>query len=821
LAQQFVANVAVSAANFAIDKPYDYLVPPEYTQIVAGMRVMVPFGRGNHIKEGIVLAVRVEEVARPLKSITAILDEGPVLDADSIQLALWMHDRYFCTVYDAVKAMLPTGLWFALQEEYQAVKSKEEAYAAAGGSAIAIQVLDLLFAQGGRASFKTIRMAFGNASLSQVLHKLVQAGVLTIHANSSRNIKDRTVGVLRLSHPAEEALQKAEARKKRAPAQYTVVQFLSRVPEATVREVHYFTGASMNTLTGMAKSGILTLEHRECFRRPDYGPQTEAVPVALNQAQASVFDGLRALCHSNTAAAALLYGVTGSGKTLVYLKLLQDTVARGKSAMLLVPEIALTPQLLQIVSTYFGSRIAVLHSSLRPSERYDEWKRIRAGDADVVVGTRSAVFAPLRNLGLIIMDEEQEYTYQSDQTPKYHTREIAKFRCVRAGALLLLGSATPSVESYYHAKRGTYHLFHLPLRYNEAQLPQVFIADMKQELRQGNGGTIGSVLQGELERNLTNGQQSILYLNRRGNSQMVTCGECGTAPSCPHCSVYLTYHSANGRLMCHHCGHSEPLSSACPACGGQVKFVGAGTQKVQEELEALFPGVEILRMDTDTVSAAGSHRSILERFANKKVPILIGTQMVAKGLDFASVTLVGVISADLSLYIDDFRASERTFSLLTQVVGRAGRGQMQGRAVIQTYTPEHEVILHAAKQDYDAFYRSEIALRQLRECPPFCDLFTLSFSGIHERRVMEACEHVQRGLQKTFAQEAWLHHRPKLWGPAPAYLVKLNDRYRYRLVVACENKEPIRRLLAGVYRTFQTDKISKEISLSIEVNGLD
>ncbi|MGI6497691.1 MAG: replication restart helicase PriA [Oscillospiraceae bacterium] len=821
MAQQFVASVAVSSANFAIDKPYDYVIPPEHAKIFAGMRVMVPFGRGNHMKEGIVLALRAEEKERPLKAIAAVLDEAPVLDTDGIQLALWMHDRCFCTVYDAVKAMLPTGLWFALQEEYRVAVPAEKAYEAAGTSAIAIQVLDVLFAKGGGAPLKSIRMALGNASLSQVLYKLVQSGVLAIQASSSRNIKDRTIGVVRLASPSEEALQKAETRKKRAPAQYAVVCFLAKVGEATMREVHYFTGVPMQRLHYMARSGILTLEQREYFRRPDYGPQAEAAPITLNEDQTSVFEGLRALCHSNQAAAALLYGVTGSGKTLVYLKLIQDTLSRGKSAMLLVPEIALTPQLLQVITAYFGSRIAVLHSSLRPSERYDEWKRIRKGEADVVVGTRSAVFAPLQNLGLIVMDEEQEYTYQSDQTPRYHARDIAKFRCVRTGALLLLGSATPSVESYYHAKRGTYHLFQLPMRYNEAQMPSVLIADMKEELRQGNGGTIGAVLRDELTRNLENGQQSILYLNRRGNSHMATCGECGTAPSCPHCSVYLTYHSANERLMCHHCGYSQPMPNACQACGGQMKFIGAGTQKVQDELQALFPGVEILRMDTDTVSAAGSHRSILERFAAQKVPILIGTQMVTKGLNFPSVTLVGVISADLSLYIDDYRAGERTFSLLTQVVGRAGRGQLQGRAVIQTYMPEHEVILHAARQDYDSFYQTEIALRKLRDCPPFCDLFTLSFSGTDERRVMEACAHVQRGLQKTFAQEPWLHNPPKLWGPAPAYLVKLNDRYRYRLVVAFENREPIRRLLAGVYRTFQTDKISRNISLFIEVNGWD
>ena len=817
-----VAKIAISSAAFSIDKPYDYDVKEDQrAQIAVGMRVMVPFGAGNHRKVGIILSLeeQVETGDQKRKAIEAILDTAPVLDQDGIQVALWMHRRYFCTVYDAIKAMLPAGLWFALEEEYQVQKPPEEAYAAAGDSGIAAHILDFLFDHGGCASFKMIQTEIGNPSLPAVLRKLILQEVLAIQAKSSRRVKDRMVGVLRLAHPAEKALQQAEAKKKKAPAQYSVIQFLSKIPEATFRETQYFTGVATNTLNRMVKSGVLALEYRETFRRPDYGLQREAVPIVFNASQQAAWEKLRALCSQDKADVALLYGITGSGKTMVYVKLLQDILAQGKSGILLVPEIALTPQLLQIMSSYFENRVAVLHSSLRPGERYDEWKRIRSGEARVVIGTRSAIFAPVNNLGLIILDEEQEHTYQSENTPRYHARDVAKFRCARANALLLLGSATPSVESFYHAQQGTYHMVSLPERYNAAILPRVFISDMKEELRRGNGGTIGERLRNELEWNLEQGQQSILYLNRRGNSQMIVCGECGSAPSCPHCSVYLTYHSVNGRLMCHHCGYSEPLPHSCKECGGQYKFIGAGTQKVQEELQTLFPGVEILRMDTDTVSAAGSHQKILERFANKKVPILLGTQMVAKGLDFSSVTLVGVIAADLSLYMDDFRASERTFSLLTQVVGRAGRGALEGRAVIQTYTPQNEVIQCAARQDYDAFYTSEIQLRKLRNCPPFCDLFVLSFAGRNEQKVIEACTFVKRGLQKTITQKEWIPYHLDVMGPAPAHLVKRNDQYRYQITVACVNREPVRRLFAGVYRTFQSDQRWRNVSLSIEING--
>ena len=352
-----------------------------------------------------------------------------------------------------------------------------------------------------------------------------------------------------------------------------------------------------------------------------------------------------------------------------------------------MPEIALTPQLLRLFASHFGDRVAVLHSSLRAGERYDEWKRIRSGAARVVVGTRSAVFATLADLGLVILDEEQEGSYKSEQVPKYHAREVAKYRCAHHNALLVLGSATPSVESMYQAQKGVYHLFTLTQRYNRKNLPRVEIVDLKEELKQGNGGSISTPLRQALEENLSRGEQSILFLNRRGASRMVSCGECGAVPTCPRCSVYLTYHSANGRLMCHYCGHSEPMFRECPHCGGLLNFQGAGTQRLQTELERLFPGTEILRLDADAVSATHSHEALLDRFRQEKIPILVGTQMVAKGLDFENVTLVGVISADQSLYVDDYRASERTFSLLTQVVGRAGRGSKTGRAIIQTFTP--------------------------------------------------------------------------------------------------------------------------------------
>ena len=571
----------------------------------------------------------------------------------------------------------------------------------------------------------------------------------------------------------------------------------------------------------MEKSGILRLEHREVFRRVTVEAGERAAPPVLNAEQQAAFEGLDALAAVGRPAAALLYGVTGSGKTQVYLRLIYEALARGRTAMVLVPEIALTPQLLRIFASHFGDDIAVLHSSLRAGERYDEWKRVRSGQARVVIGTRSAVFAPLRNLGLLILDEEQESTYKSENVPKYHARDVAKYRCAQNDALLVLGSATPSVESMYHAKRGDYRLFTLRRRYNEQALPEVLIADMKKELRAGNGTSLSGPLRAGLAAAMEAGEQSILFLNRRGASRMVTCGECGEVPTCPRCSVHLTYHSANGRLMCHYCGHSEPLPDACPSCGGALNFLGYGTQKVEEELHAAFPGREILRMDTDTVSATQSHEKLLSRFEKERIPVLVGTQMVAKGLDFENVTLVGVISADLSLYVDDYRAGERTFSLLTQVVGRAGRGAKQGRAVIQTFTPENDVIRCAARQDYDSFYEQEIELRRMRLCPPFRELFVLTASGPLESAVLRTCMRLRRSLEGWLAQPPFRDWELTVLGPAPASVAKINDRYRYRLTLAAQNTKEIRAMVAHLVRCAQTDKENKGVSVSADVNPLD
>ena len=687
-----IVKVAVSAAPYHIDKPYDYLVPAELEELaLPGVRVTVPFGQGNRPSEGVILARGEGKKARRLKALSAVLDREPVLDGAGLALALWMRQRYFCTMSEAVRTILPTGLWYRLQENWQlqAELDSETARSVAGGIRHGIEVLETLESSGGSAGLEVLRDAHGDSALP-ALQALEKAGVVWHETAAKQKVGDKTRRMAELALSAEEALALTEAKRRSSSARYEVVKLLAANGRTACADITYFTGASTRTLRGMEKAGLLVFSEMEELRLSLPQSVEPGPPIVLNEEQQTAFEGLWKLAEAGRASGALLQGVTGSGKTQVYLRLVQEILSKGRTAVVLVPEIVLTPQMMGKFSSYFGEDVAMLHSGLRMTERYDQWKRIRRGEVKVVLGTRSAIFAPLRNLGIIILDEEQEGSYLSENPPRYHTRDVAKYLCARDKALLVLGSATPSVETAWAAEEGRYHKATLRHRYNEQNLPQVLIADLRQEIKAGNPGLIGADLRRELERNLERGEQSILFLNRRGSSRMLLCGECGHVPECPRCSAPLTYHSANGRLMCHHCGHSQRSFEACPACGGIMKRVGAGTQKVEEELATLFPGVKLLRMDADTT--AEGHEKLLRRFEKERIPILLGTQMVAKGLDFENVTLVGVLAADLSLYLENYRAAERTFSLLTQVVGRAGRGGKSGRAVIQTYTPGNDVI---------------------------------------------------------------------------------------------------------------------------------
>ena len=822
MAEKLLARVAVSSVPFAADKLYTYRIPDELApEAASGKRVLIPFGRGNRRSEGFVLDIVREEDKPAYKPIDAFLDEKSLLDSRDIRLARWMKARYFCTYYDALKTLLPGGVWLKSREIW---KLNEEVSAEQALSAVAPDSLEetlLCAVLGAKGAERTALNELGGEKTGHALHAMAQQGILVCETTMKQRLGDKKARMVSLCVSAEEALAAVESKRRSAPVRYAVIELLCREGTLSSTEISYYTGATMQTLRGLNKSGLVEFSEQEVLRVSPPAPSArEDAPITLNEEQQAAYEGLSALLEREGGSAALLYGVTASGKTQVYLKLIEQVLARGKTAMLLVPEIALTPQMMQRFSARFGSDAVMLHSALPLTERYDQWKRIRRGEVRVVLGTRSAVFAPLSNLGLIILDEEQEGSYQSENPPRYHARDIAQFRCAQRDALVLLGSATPTVETAYYAKRGRYQVFSLHKRFNDLPLPEVLIADMKDELRQGNDTSIGSALRSELQKNIARGEQSILFLNRRGSARMLLCGECGYVPECPRCSVPMTYHSANERLMCHYCGHSEPVMERCRACGGLLKRVGSGTQKVERELRALFLNTEVLRMDADTVSAAHGHEALLRQFTERRIPILLGTQMVAKGLDFENVTLVGVLDADLSLYVQNYHAAERTYSLLAQVVGRAGRGERAGRAIIQTYHPDNEVIQAAAKQDYEAFYRNELRLRRLRRYPPFADLFTLTVSGREEMRVIAAACALRDALRAASEKEPLRALETEVLGPAGAPVVKVNERYRYCVYLSGRSDSALRRTVSEYLLAFSARKENRGLDIFADCNAL-
>ncbi len=744
-----IAKIAVSGIPFRLDRPFDYAIPMDMKEKVQpGVRVEVPFTRANRRTEGIVLALAPIGAYEKLKPISEVLDEAPILTQAQIKLALWMHERFFCTVYEAVKAMLPAGLWFK---------------------------------------------------------------------NGKRRVSDKYVTMAALAVPAEEAAEAAEQKRRRAPQQSELLRTLCAIGRAALPDLREFTGASLQSVRALRDAGLISLEDVPVYRRPE-APEGERQPLPkLNSEQTKAFKGILKLAGSKKASGALLFGVTGSGKTTIYIRLIAEMRRRGKTAILLVPEIALTPQMLRTFSSHFGDDIAVLHSSLSAGERLDEWRRIKNGEAGVVIGTRSAIFAPAEDLGIIIIDEEQEDSYKSENAPRYHARDVAKFRCAQDNALLLLGSATPDVESRWRAEQGSYAYFTLSRRFNEQSMPSVEIVDMKRELRRGNGSSISERLRSEISENLERGEQSILFLNRRGANKLITCVDCGFTYSCPNCSVSLTYHSFSRRLMCHHCGYTQRLDEHCPECGGTLKYVGTGTQKLEEELHELFPDTPVLRMDTDTVAPAGGHDVLLERFQTERIPIMVGTQMVTKGLNFENVTLVGVISADQSIYAGDYRATERTFSLITQVVGRSGRFEKPGRAVIQTFTPENETIRQAARQDYESFYRAEIELRRLQALPPFTELLCITMSGREESLVLGCAAKARDELLDATRSENGV----RVLGPAPLSVLRVNNNYRYRVTLCAPPGRGLRRFVADIVARYSSDKQFRGVSVYADTNPSD
>ena len=813
-----IAKIAVSAANFAIDKPYSYFVPEDMS-VQVGMRVTVPFGRGNHRTEGVVLSLE-EGDQTGLKTILALLDDTPIIDDEMLRMAAMLRQRYFCTFYDAIRVILPAGLWYQVKDTYaltddsswKTKKLRQED---------AKHLLEHLEALGGSADGAQLRKVITDEeSFAKAVAYLLRNKWVTSDKDYLHRTNEKTERVATLATSAEEAMAFAETRPKSALMQKNVLTLLCALGTAAVKELCYFTGAKASTVNRLAELGYVTLSERKVLRCREIPKAKLDGPLVLNEEQQCVFDGLFKQLSNEKPGSALLYGITGSGKTSVYIKLIEAVLDSGKQAMLLVPEIALTTQLLSLMAAYFGEQVAVLHSSLPAGERFDQWNRIRSGEAGVIVGTRSAVFAPCPNLGLIILDEEQEHSYKSENAPRYSAKEVALWRGARSNALVLFGSATPSVETMFYAKNGAYKLYILKKRYNGHSLPLVEIVDMRRELEQGNDTAISYPLQDAMGQTMEQGKQTILFLNRRGNSRALVCMDCRETPECPRCDERLTYHSANNRMMCHYCGYSQDVPKRC-SCGGILKPVGTGTQKVQQELSVLFPDGEVARMDADTVSALNPHEKILERFQEEKIPVLLGTQMVAKGLNLPEVSLVGVLDGDIGLYSGNYRAAETTFNMLTQVVGRAGRGSADGRAIIQTMTPEHKVISLAARQDYDGFYEMELPIREMLQHPPYGDLAVITLTGKNERQLLQGAAKFRDSLLSCLKTAPYDQEICTILGPASCAVPKINYSFRYRITLKCKFTPVLRQLVAHMLRQFSMDKENRGVTAFVDVNGYE
>lgn len=805
--QMTAVGVAVENTAYHFDKEFTYFLPPGM-QAAPGCRVMVPFGSGNRGRQGMILSLQSCEQPELLKPVTAVLDQTPLLSAEQLRMVPWLKERYFCSLFDAVKLLLPAGINFKISTQYVLAAPKQE-FSEQDFSETELLLLSRL-SQKAAAEEELLQMLDSRHGPS-ALERLCSLGVIRKESAATRRIGDAMRKMIRLT--AEEMPDSL------SPKQREVFELLLSIGCVSVKELCYFAGVTVSVPDALVKKGLASYYEEEQYRNPYEKVQesAEEVDVLLSPEQQAAYEGLLGRYRSG-AAVSLLYGVTGSGKTQVYLRLIEDVVADGRGVIVMVPEISLTPQTVALFHQRYGKQVAVFHSGLSLGERLDEWKRVKNGQAKIVVGTRSAVFAPFERLGLIVMDEEQEATYKSESAPRYHARDVAKFRCAYHKALLLLCSATPSVETTYFAQKGRYSMYPLPSRYGPAELPQVTIADMNQEILLGNSTVFSGALKEALTETLAKREQAILLLNRRGYHTFATCKACNTVVSCPNCSISLTYHAANHRLMCHYCGYSVPATRRCPSCGqDEVRFSGAGTQRAEEQLAQLFPQARVLRLDTDSTMGRFSYEKKLSRFENGEYDIIVGTQMVAKGLDFANVTLVGVLSADQSLYGDDFRCSERSFDLLTQVVGRSGRGSNHGRAIIQTFTPESSVIRLAAAQDYGTFYREEIQFRQAMLYPPFADFVLIGFVGQREEQVCQASLYFMN-LLRNLASREYSDLPLRVLDPSPALVTKVSNKYRYQLLIKCRNDKRLRAMLSRLFIEFSAERRFAQVTAFVDTN---
>ena len=807
-----VARVAVDRTAYHFDKPYDYLLPFDMADAAKpGCRVMVPFGKGNRKRQGIILTVCETSEIDKLKPIVSVLDKQPVLSAEMLELAAWIREHTFCTWYEAVHLMLPAGINMRIVESYSVTKGVSADTIPDNLGETEKQMVTYLCNSKAVVEKDRLLKVMGLSADSDIPDKLVKSGLLIRTDDAVRCVGDATIRMIRLKDDFDRSVKLTEKQK-------AVVSLLNDVGAASIKEVCYFTGVTQAVINGLLAKDYITQFENVVYRTNYESATVDKSPVKLSEEQQNAYDKLVGMLRSGNGGASLLYGVTGSGKTQVFLKLVDAACELGKGVIVMVPEISLTPQTISLFHSRYGGNVAVFHSAMSLGQRLDEWKRVKNGDATVAIGTRSAVFAPLDNLGLIIIDEEQEHTYKSEQTPRFHARDVARFRCGYSKALLVLASATPSIESYSAAQSGRYVMCKLSQRYGNAHLPNVETVDMRKEMSDGNLSPISRPLQMKLTETIENNHQAILLLNRRGHNTIVTCTGCGHVITCPNCSISLTYHSANHRMMCHYCGYSEPFTEKCPECGNdRIRYSGVGTQRVEEELNELLPDAKVLRMDADSTMTRNSYEEKLTAFANKEYDIMLGTQMVAKGLNFPDVTLVGVLNADSTLFSEDFRSYERTFSLLTQVVGRSGRGDESGTAIVQTVSPDNEIISLAAEQNYDKFFEQEIEVRKALIYPPYCSICLVGFVGEDSNSVKEGAKSFLEMLRRANQDQPDV--KMIVLGPSPAAIPKVSRKYRYRLIIKTKNNHAFRMMMSHLLKAFMKNPNNKDVTVFADINS--
>lgn len=812
-------KVHILDVPYHIDRPYDYFVPDQFTgEVRPGVFVTVPFGNANRRMTALAVALSDTCEYKSPKPILAVNGDRFALDPWQLELCAYMKKTYLCTVGEAARTLLPSAAFSALKEFYVCAAPYD------GNVATERAVYDQV-AILGQMNVAKSKELFGESG-AELLAALCRKGYLKRDFEVKEASNEKFTVTVHLAIPEEDAALAAAGTGPYALRGEKQRALLGAVCEHNGAEKQLLlekAGATAAQLRALCEKGLLREEREVAFRNPYAEIKIDPTKKnILSDAQREVFLKLKEMIASGKPCASLLFGVTGSGKTRVIKAMIDEVTSRGRSVILLVPEISLTPQTVTIFCSFYGERVAVLHSSLSAGERFDAYKRIREGLVDVVIGTRSAVFAPVRNLGMIVLDEEQEHTYKSDTDPKYHARDIARFRCAKENGLMLLCSATPSVESFYNAKNGRYTLLTLKERYGGAKLPEVLICDMRDELRAGNTSPFSRELLERTEALKATGEQAIIFLNRRGYNSFQLCMSCGETVLCPSCSVTLTRHreknETEGKMLCHYCGYSCSVQKKCPSCGSdKLTFMGCGTQLAEAELEKTLPDMRPIRMDADTVTTKEAYARIIGEFREGRADILLGTQMVAKGHDFPMVTLVGVLNADSSLSMGDYRANERTFSLITQVVGRAGRSGRNGTAIVQTFKPDNEALLLACKGDYEEFYEAEIKLRESYLWPPFCDIVMLTLTAGDEDALTRAAARLSKSFGRYISEE-YKDVKVIAFGPFEAPIYKISDKYRLRMVVKCRLNSRARALFDSLLCEFGDGGGKNGVTLSADFN---